>query len=255
MRQIIKRVVLLGDIFDFNLGYQRTVFRAHLPFLFCLERLKRAGVEIIIFTGNHDPDPSPVVCDDLSIYVSTQPLSVEIYGELVLLEHGDLLEPNWFKRLLCRGARHPWIRSIARLIPPAISWDITQRWGAQTYDPHANDSESDSEGDSEGDSDTLEATFKAHWSRLYNQGYQYWVFGHFHQARCWRPHQLADKLSHQEHMSSQDSKVFTVFVLGDQVQLNTCLYWDEHGPLLCALSISKADHDEMLNFNVIDHAV
>ena len=134
---LIKRVVLLGDVFDFNLGYQRTVFRAHLPFLYCLDRLKRAGIEVLIFTGNHDPDPSPVLVEDLAIPVINRPYSVELYGQLTRLEHGDLLEPNRIKRGLCRGARHPWIRHIARRCPPAIMWWITQHWGTHSPpEPH-----------------------------------------------------------------------------------------------------------------------
>ena len=189
--RLIKRVVLLGDIFDFNLGYHRTIFRAHLPFLFCLHQLKNAGVDVVIFTGNHDPDPSPVLRDDLSIPIVTHALSVNIYGYLTLLEHGDLLESGWLKRTLCRGARHSWICTLARLVPPAISWWITQRWGAQAQ---LENSDLSAENDQEGHLPSLEMIFEEYGPRIFEQGYHYWVFGHFHQARIWR---------HNRHLSTR----------------------------------------------------
>ena len=254
--KLIKRVVLLGDVFDFNLGYQHTVFRAHLPFLYCLDRLKRAGIEVLIFTGNHDPDPSPVLTEDLEIPVINQPYSVELYGQLTRLEHGDLLEPNRIKRGLCRGARHSWIRRIARRCPPAITWWITQRWGTRSASaPRHISSGTQRYTD---DEINLDPIIEAHWPTLRSQGYHYWIFGHFHQARCWRPKAQAQSVVSLTRSTSEsvDHRDSAVFVLGDQVQLNTCLYWDERGPRLCVQSdIDIIDGTRVLKLETIDRRV
>lgn len=204
--QPVKRIVLLGDLFDFNLAYRDTVFRAHLPLFFCLERIRRAGVEVVISTGNHDPDPSPVFAEDLGCVVITKPTTALIYGDRVLLEHGDLLEPSSLKRLLCRAVRHPLTRSLARALPPALTWRLTQYvTHPQEFDPAYQV--------------PLEPLISRRWDDLYAQGFQYWLFGHFHQALAWAP--------------PEDPTVNPrVFVLGEQHRLQTCLYWDDLGPSL-----------------------
>ena len=210
---IVRRVVLVGDLFDFNLGYRETVFRRHLPLLFCLERLRRAGVEVIVFTGNHDPDPSPVLSEELGVCVVTEPTPVELYGRLVLIEHGDLLEPRWSKRALCELVRRRWVRALARLVPPALTWRLTGQYietdKRDSSRMHVND-----------DHTPLEPLIRTRWSALNAQGYHHWVFGHFHQAIAWTP-------------LREDCGDSTVYVLGEQTKLKTCLYWDDQGPRLC----------------------
>ena len=210
----LKRIVLLGDLFDFNLGYQTTLFRAHLPLYLCLMKLIEAGVEIWVFTGNHDPDISPVLKDDLKVKVSTGPFSLSIFGEPVLLEHGDLLEPSWFKRTLCYLVRTPLVRALAKLCPPNLAWRLLQ--SKEYKQPVISDTRTT----------ITQQVIPLHAHRVAGD-FRYWIFGHFHQA-----------LAHTH--TSKHAPSLSIFSLGDQVSLHTTLFWDEHGPQLCRF-LSSSD--------------
>ena len=56
--QNYERLVLLGDIFDFNLSYSHTLYQKHFAFYMCLQELILQDVEVFVFTGNHDPENS-----------------------------------------------------------------------------------------------------------------------------------------------------------------------------------------------------
>ena len=107
----IVRIVFLGDVFDFQLGFYKSV-SCSSAFLLLFTKAARKKCRAIYFTGNHDPEAHPVLFEDLNISVLNGPTLVTLYNERVLLEHGDLLEPNLIKKLLCKVVRTPgYVRS------------------------------------------------------------------------------------------------------------------------------------------------
>ncbi len=214
---LIKRLVLLGDVFDFQLGFSQIIYRAHYPLFVCLQEVKRRGVEVIMFTGNHDPDPHPMVMNELEIAVVTAPMVFQVYGERVRLEHGDLLEPAWLKRSLCHLVRSPWVRSLARLLPPHFMWNITQRWGAQESQVGHYESM------------PLHTLIDKLWPQVREQSIERWLFGHFHQALCWSS---AERGERERSANEGVDRGPQVIVTGDQVRLNTLVLWSLSGPQL-----------------------
>ena len=208
---LIKRVILLGDIFDFQLGYQSLIYSAHLEFLKCLKTLRERDVELIMFTGNHDPDPHPAFTKDLGISVCEHPTIFKIYGELVRCEHGDLLEPSWFKRALCKIVRSPSLLLVAKCLPAQFIWSLTSRWGAVESD----------QGVDADEQLLLNQVIDPLWPQLEEEGIDRWVFGHFHQATSW---------------GTQGSPLPNVFVTGDQVHSHSLLLWTAEGPSLYHLA-------------------
>lgn len=229
--QSCERLVLLGDIFDFNLSYAHTLYKTHFAFYMCLQELVAQGVEIFVFTGNHDPKHSSFLTDVLGIQVIEQAINVKLYGAIVRLEHGDLLEPSFLKRQLCRLVRSPIFCRLARLIPANIMWLLTSKWGTKEPEPQSLDRKRLSTHCNE-----VVPIIEKHWPRLEAQGINYWVFGHFHQALSWSPacsssiHQ--DELIETDNLSPIASKNDRVFVLGDQVRLYSYLHWDTNGACL-----------------------
>jgi UDP-2,3-diacylglucosamine hydrolase len=206
----IERIVLLGDLFDFQLGYTQTIYRAHLPFYFFLQEAINSGVEIIVFTGNHDPDIHPMMTKELNIQVLTKPTLIQIYGSLARIEHGDLLEYHVLKRVLCRIVRYPIVCRLARLLPPHLMWMLTSQWGTKENTLGLYDDK------------PLLHMIEQSWPTHSEQGIDHWIFGHFHQALTW-----SNPSAHSISPSNPQ-----VFVLGDQVNLHTYLQWDNLGPRL-----------------------
>src|SRR6056297_1490602 len=54
LRGETRTLFLLGDIFEFWIGYRHIVFSPYVPVLDALRRLKEAGTEIVYVEGNHD---------------------------------------------------------------------------------------------------------------------------------------------------------------------------------------------------------
>lgn len=112
-------IYLVGDVFDFWLGHDLTLYRAYFPLLRALADLADAGVAVHLFSGNHDPDPGALF-GELGITVHEGPLATQIGPHRVWLEHGDLIDPRGLRRTApCHFVRNRWVRRAARVIPPA----------------------------------------------------------------------------------------------------------------------------------------
>ena len=93
----LEHLIIVGDLFDFHLGYPSAPYPHLKPVYQALEELIKRGVCVWSFTGNHDPDPCPWL-KELGVKVLTRAATFEL--ELkgggvrrLLVEHGDLREP------------------------------------------------------------------------------------------------------------------------------------------------------------------
>lgn len=118
---------LLGDIFDFWFEYKDVVPKGYFRFLSKLLEIRRKGINIYYFTGNHDMWVGKYFEEELDIKIfRTQQIFV-INGKRCVIGHGDGLDPNdkgyllikkifaFRPNILLYGALHPrWAFSIAR---------------------------------------------------------------------------------------------------------------------------------------------
>ena len=112
-------VYLLGDMFDFWYEYKYVVPRGYTRFLGKLSELTDMGVEVHFFTGTHDIWAYDYLEHECGVILHKQPQTVELYGKIFYLAHGDGLgDPNkkfkfikWlFHNRLCQcgfSAFHP----------------------------------------------------------------------------------------------------------------------------------------------------
>lgn len=112
-------VYLLGDMFDFWHEYKFAVPKGYTRFLGKISELTDRGVEVHFFTGNHDLWIHDYFEKECGMIIHREPMTVEIYGKLFYLAHGDGLgcDDRQFKLLrsifhnrLCRklfAAIHP----------------------------------------------------------------------------------------------------------------------------------------------------
>ncbi|TFH57860.1 MAG: UDP-2,3-diacylglucosamine diphosphatase, partial [Candidatus Zixiibacteriota bacterium] len=115
----IRTLYLLGDIFEFCLGYRHVVYVAHVPLFCCLERLRQTGTKIVYVEGNHDFNLGPFFARDIGCTVLPQGGMVEIDGQSVFLTHGDLSDASDRRyRLLRSFFRSGLIRFLSGWIHP-----------------------------------------------------------------------------------------------------------------------------------------
>ena len=88
----IRTLYLLGDIFEFWVGYRSAVFSSYVPLLEALRRLRRQGVEIVYVEGNHDFHLGPYFKEELGCRILPDGGSITIDGLKVYIGHGDLVD-------------------------------------------------------------------------------------------------------------------------------------------------------------------
>jgi UDP-2,3-diacylglucosamine hydrolase len=85
---------LVGDIFDFWFEYGSVVPKGYLFFLGKLAELRRRGIAIHFFTGNHDMWLFDYFTKELNIPVYRDPIQIERDGKRFFIAHGDGLGPD-----------------------------------------------------------------------------------------------------------------------------------------------------------------
>lgn len=119
---------LLGDIFDLWVGDHRWFIDRYRTIIGELDRLKRDGVEIHYFEGNHDLHLRWFFGDRLGLRVHDSPYTVQLGRQTVRLEHGDEMDPDDRGYLFLRWLlRTPPVRFFIRHLPGALVARIGNR--------------------------------------------------------------------------------------------------------------------------------
>lgn len=113
---------LLGDIFEFWLGYQHVAFTAYIPLLEKLRQLTAAGTKIFYVEGNHDFHLGPYFSEVLGCTIIPDQKLVDWDGKKLLLCHGDLLNPNPNYQRLRSLWRSGLVRLLAKIVHPDPVW-------------------------------------------------------------------------------------------------------------------------------------
>lgn len=127
----VRTLYLLGDIFEFWVGYRHVVFAPYVPLLEALYRLRQAGTEIVYVEGNHDFHLGPFFARTLGCSILPDGGAVTIDGQRIYLTHGDLIDPadHGYRRLR-RLLRSRLVKTLIAIVPPDVTWAIS-RWGSR----------------------------------------------------------------------------------------------------------------------------
>ena len=119
---------ILGDLFEFWIGYRNTPFTHYLPVLEKLRQLAESGVSIVFFEGNHDFHMGPIFTETLKARVYRGPAILDIEGKRVALCHGDQINDSDPGYRLLRFLMHNRLSGMMiPIIPPRfISWVADQ---------------------------------------------------------------------------------------------------------------------------------
>jgi len=169
----VRTLYLLGDIFQFWVGYRHCVFANYVPLLEALHALRSAGAELVYVEGNHDFLLGPYFSDRLGCRIIPEAALLEIDGLPVHLAHGDLLDPqDTGYRLLRATLRSLPLRLVKELLPPDWLWGVSvwmNRKSRQNHGRRANWNPA--------------ALLDAHFDRQVAAGARAVVTGHFHTPR------------------------------------------------------------------------
>jgi len=126
-------LVLLGDIFEFWVGYQHAVFANYVPLLNMLARYRKRGITIYYVEGNHDFHVGPYFRNRLLARVLPDGGNLQLDDRHVFIAHGDLANPADRGYRLLRKILRSWpMRQALRIAPPDLTWQVAARASRQS---------------------------------------------------------------------------------------------------------------------------
>mgnify|MGYP001033608139 CR=1 FL=1 len=124
----VKRLIILGDLFDFWFEYRHVVFSGYFEVLRAFAALREQGVELHLVCGNHDFWAGRFLRDHLNFSIYPDATIMDFNGRRVLLSHGDgLNKKDWIYRLYKPIARARLVVWLFSLLHPDWAMTIAQR--------------------------------------------------------------------------------------------------------------------------------
>jgi UDP-2,3-diacylglucosamine hydrolase len=163
---------ILGDFFEFWIGYPTNPFTHYLPVLEGLRQLHASGTGIVYLEGNHDFHMGTFFTDTLQAAVYTDSATLTIQGRQVHMCHGDQLNPNDIPYRLLRAFFHSRVTKwLTYVLPPWVASAIAERMGRKGRENiHAK-----------GSNTVCQQLLRTYAERQFAAGADLVITGHFHQ--------------------------------------------------------------------------
>lgn len=136
-----RAIYLLGDVFDFWFEYRRVVPQGFVRVLGRLAALADRGVEVVLYTGNHDMWCYDYLTRECGIRVEFAPRVEKCRGCAIHLAHGDNLNINgqFMLRLMNGTFRSSVARWLFRwLIHPDLALKFGRWWSGRSRKSHGS---------------------------------------------------------------------------------------------------------------------
>jgi UDP-2,3-diacylglucosamine hydrolase len=202
---------LLGDTFDFWFEYHGKPPAFYDDFLNKLAELRKNGIEIYFFTGNHDMWVKNYFIEHLGIKIFRKKQEFVINNKKFLLAHGDGLGKGEFGYKCLKAFLNCKLnRGLFGLIPPKIGFAIAHFFSRRSRAMTPNHKEKFLGND-------RELLVQFCYQYLINHDIDYFIFGHRH---------LPLEIQINEAI---------YFNTGDWLNHNTYIRYENH-PVLCSVN-------------------
>lgn len=167
-------VYLVGDLFDFWYEYETVVPKGFVRFQAKLAELTDKGIEVHVFTGNHDMWMFNYFEEELGVIMHRDPIIKEWNGKKFMIGHGDGLGPgdHGFK-FMKKVFANPLSIWLFKWLHPDIGIDLANFWSGRSRESNLADDEI-----YQGDEN--EWLLQYCRSVLKEEHYDYFIFGHRH---------------------------------------------------------------------------
>ncbi len=169
-------IYLVGDLFDYWYEYATVIPRGNDLFKATLLQMRLSGVNIEIFTGNHDVWMKDYFEKDLNIKVHRNPISVTHHGKSLYIGHGDGLGPGDLGyKYLKRIFTSKWCQWLFSRLHPNLAIKIMKAC-----------SNLSSKYNTDATQDTQSLILSEEWLSQYSESinaqnhHDYYIFGHRH---------------------------------------------------------------------------
>ena len=139
-------IFLVGDLFDFWFEYRRAVPRGFVRLLGKLAELTDAGIEVLVFPGNHDMWMNGYFEEELDVKTYRKPVIFRVLSDdssqirQFYVTHGDGLGPgDYFYKNLKTVFESRWAKwAFANLLPADVALGLAHAWARNSWEKHEN---------------------------------------------------------------------------------------------------------------------
>lgn len=202
-----KRLILVGDIFDYWYEYRHVVPRGFTRTIGVLGEMADEGVEIHFFTGNHDIWISDYLPTEIGCTLHREAATMNLEGHRFFIAHGDEYAPSR-AYAITRAIFHSRVcQFLYGLLPAWLTIPFAQRWARRSRKRGLRKSRQLPQP--EIGEEYLVRQAEAEALRLGAEAPEFYIFGH--------RHRLAD------HPVGDHSRVI---LLGDWITYHSYAVWD-----------------------------
>ncbi len=136
-------VFLVGDLFDFWFEYKRVVPKGFVRLLGKLAQMSDSGIEIIVFTGNHDMWMNDYFETELGIKTYRKPQDFVFNNKTFHIGHGDGLGPGDYSyKFLKLIFENPITKFLFnRVLHPNLGLFLGSTWAKNSWSKHDKECE------------------------------------------------------------------------------------------------------------------
>jgi UDP-2,3-diacylglucosamine hydrolase len=170
-------IFLVGDLFDFWFEYKRVIPKGFVRFFGKLAELTDSGIEVVVFTGNHDMWMMDYLTQEMNIPIRREPQEYTFNGKSFFVAHGDGLGPgDYGYKFLKRVFESKFCRFLfGRVLHANLGLLLGNSWASHSWTKH----------EKTGDNYTFESMDKEILYQFCKETEQrkhhdYYVFGHRH---------------------------------------------------------------------------
>lgn len=128
---------IMGDLFDFWLGFPSNPFRQYDEVLTVLQSLVNSGCRLVYFEGNHDFHMGPIFRRRFGAEIHRGPGIMTVQGRKLFLCHGDQIHHADYGYRFLRLLLHNCLTaSVIKYVPPSLALrirDYLQRNSRASY--------------------------------------------------------------------------------------------------------------------------
>ena len=166
------QLIILGDLFEFIIGYPVREFPHYRPVLDGLLSLKAAGTRIIYCEGNHDFHLGSFFTETLGAQVHPGPAIIDLAGKRTLICHGDQINRGELSSRMLRALFHgPIVKALIPIVPASFACLIADRLGRRSISGRAKKKRR---------VDTRAMLIRGYAAEWFGKGCAAVVTGHFH---------------------------------------------------------------------------
>ena len=126
-------IFLVGDIFDFWFEYKHVVPKGYVRFLGKLAELVDSGIQVHLFTGNHDMWMFNYLEQEIGVVIHRNPIKKTIHGKSFLIGHGDGLGPgDGTYKILKKIFSNSVCQWLFARIHPNLGFGLAQMWSGKS---------------------------------------------------------------------------------------------------------------------------